>query len=151
MIRDLLDTDHARLHERGHPPLLTRLAALPPESIAVSVVTVEEAIRGRLAIRARRSIGEALVHAHALLSASEIDRVGFMIRIQFDDLESKRQALGRLAGRYSFKSWAGGAMLVPEDALGYLAVEGIAFRVEGPATSEQNTPALRGPAPTSVQ
>ena len=74
-----------------------------------------------------------------------------MIRIQFDDLESKRQALGRLAGRYSFKSWAGGAMLVPEDALGYLAVEGIPFRVEGPATYEQNTPALRGAAPSSVQ
>jgi hypothetical protein len=74
-----------------------------------------------------------------------------MIRIPFDDLESKQQALGRLAGRYPFKSWVGGAMLVPEDALGYLAVEGIAFRVEGPATYEQNTSALRGAAPTPVQ
>jgi hypothetical protein len=74
-----------------------------------------------------------------------------MIRVHFDDQESKRQALGRLAGRYSFKSWAGGAMLVPEDALGYLAVEGIPFRVEGPATYEQNTPALRGAAPAPVQ
>jgi tRNA(fMet)-specific endonuclease VapC len=65
MIRYLLDTDHVGLHERGHPPLLTRLAVLPPDSIAVSVVTVEEAIRGRLAILARRSMGEARVHAYA--------------------------------------------------------------------------------------
>jgi hypothetical protein len=74
-----------------------------------------------------------------------------MIRIHFTDLDSKRQALGRLAGRYPFKSWSGGAMLVPEDALGYLAVEGISFHVEGPATYEQNTPAFRGAAPAPVQ
>ena len=56
-----------------------------------------------------------------------------MIRMIFSDLESKRRALGRLAGRYPFKSWATGEMLVPEAALAYLAVEGIAFHVKGPA------------------
>jgi len=65
MIRYLLDTDHVALQERGHPSLLARLAALSPDAIAVSVVTVEEAIRGRLAILARRSAGEARVHAYA--------------------------------------------------------------------------------------
>lgn len=40
-------------------------------------------------------------------------------------------------------------MIVPEAVLGYLAVEGIAFQVEGPATYEQSTPAFRG-APASV-
>jgi hypothetical protein len=74
-----------------------------------------------------------------------------MIRIRFTDLESKKRALGRLAGRYLFKSWATGEMLVPEVALAYLAAEGITFQVEGPATSEQNTPALRGAAPATVQ
>ena len=74
-----------------------------------------------------------------------------MIQIRFTDLESKRRALGRLAGRYyparyPFKSWETGEMLVPEAALGYLAVEGISFHVEGPATYEQNTPAIRGVA-----
>ncbi|MGZ3489589.1 MAG: hypothetical protein ACXVBY_22340, partial [Isosphaeraceae bacterium] len=74
-----------------------------------------------------------------------------MIQIRFTDLESKRRALGRLAGRYPFKSWETGEMLVPEAALGYLAVEGISFHVEGPATYEQNTPAIRGVAPAPVQ
>ena len=37
-------------------------------------------------------------------------------------------------GRFSFKSWVSGEMVVPESALAELAVEGIAFSVEGPAT-----------------
>jgi tRNA(fMet)-specific endonuclease VapC len=64
VIRFLLDTDHVSLQERGYPLLRTRLASLPPDSFAVSVITVEEMIRGRLAILARRSEGEARVHAY---------------------------------------------------------------------------------------
>ena len=74
-----------------------------------------------------------------------------MIRIRFPDPEAKRRALGRLAGRFPFKSWATGEMLVPEVALSYLAVEGVAFLVEGPATYEQNAPALRSLAAAPVQ
>jgi len=53
MIRFLLDTDHASLQERGHTALLARLRLHPPAEIAFSVVTVEEALRGRLAVMAR--------------------------------------------------------------------------------------------------
>ncbi len=56
-----------------------------------------------------------------------------MIRIRFTDLDAKKRALGRLAGRFSFKSWATGEMLVPAEALGFLATESIPFQVEGPA------------------
>jgi hypothetical protein len=74
-----------------------------------------------------------------------------MIRIRFNDLDAKKRALGRLAGRYPFKSWSTGEMLVPEEALGFLATENIPFQVEGPATYRQITPALRDPAPAAVQ
>ena len=40
-----------------------------------------------------------------------------MIRIRFPDAGSERQALGFLLGRFSFKSWANGATLVPDSAL----------------------------------
>jgi hypothetical protein len=63
-----------------------------------------------------------------------------MILIRFPSTESKQRALGRLAGRFAFKSWASGEMLVPEDALPFLAVQGVAFAVEGPATYEQSAP-----------
>jgi hypothetical protein len=73
-----------------------------------------------------------------------------MILIRFPDVEVKRAALSRLAGRFNFKTWATGEMLVPEDALAFLAVEGIVFTVEGPATYEQNGSPLRGPAAAAV-
>jgi hypothetical protein len=59
-----------------------------------------------------------------------------MILIRFPNVETKRAAMGALAGRFNFKSWASGEMLVPEDALPFLAVKGVVFTAEGPATYE---------------
>jgi len=73
-----------------------------------------------------------------------------MILIHFPGTATKRTALAQLAGRFSFKSWASGEMLVPEDALPFLAVQGVSFTVEGPASYEQNGSALRGAAPAPV-
>jgi hypothetical protein len=67
------------------------------------------------------------------------------IIIRFPDAEVKKRALGKLAGRFSGKSWASGEMMVPEAALPYLAIEGIQFMVEGPATNERLA-SLRDPA-----
>ena len=53
------------------------------------------------------------------------------------DVEAERRALGYLAGRFSFKTWASGETMVSEHALPALAAEGIRFSVEGPATYER--------------
>jgi hypothetical protein len=74
-----------------------------------------------------------------------------MIRIRFTDLRAKERALGRLSGRFPFKSWTTDEMLVPEAAPGFPATENIPFQVEGPATYEQITPSFRDPAPAPVQ
>ena len=68
-----------------------------------------------------------------------------MILIRFPDADTKRRALGYLAGRFSFKSWASGEMTVPEAALAYLAAENIPFFVEGQATYERLISAVRTP------
>jgi hypothetical protein len=73
-----------------------------------------------------------------------------MIRIKFNDMDAKRKALGYLAGRFSFKSWATGEMIVPEPALACLAREGISFSVEGPASYEHLIPSLRNPPASAV-
>ena len=73
-----------------------------------------------------------------------------MIIIRFPDADSKRRALGWLPGRFSFKSWATGEMMVPEEALPALALEGIRFSVEGPATYEQRIAAVRVPPAAAV-
>jgi hypothetical protein len=73
-----------------------------------------------------------------------------MILIRFQNDQAKRQALAYLTGRFAFKSWATGQMLVPESALADLAVEGIAFSVEGPAQYEQQVPTVRNPPAAAI-
>jgi hypothetical protein len=73
-----------------------------------------------------------------------------MILIRFADSQVERRALGYLAGRFSFKTWANGDTLVPEQALASLAVAGIAFTVTGRPTYEQNVPAVRTPPAVAV-
>jgi hypothetical protein len=74
-----------------------------------------------------------------------------MILIRFPDAEGKRKALGRLPGRYPFKSWATGEMMVPEEALAFLAVDGISFTVEGPASYERSVSTVRTAPALAVQ
>ncbi len=45
----VLDSDHLSLYQRGHEPLRTYLSTVPPERIAITIISVEELIRGRLA------------------------------------------------------------------------------------------------------
>lgn len=45
----VLDSDHLSLYQRGHEPLGQRLLTVPPERMAITVVSAEELVRGRLA------------------------------------------------------------------------------------------------------
>jgi tRNA(fMet)-specific endonuclease VapC len=45
----LLDSDHLSLHQRGYASLRAYLLEHPPENIFISIVSVEELMRGRLA------------------------------------------------------------------------------------------------------
>ena len=72
-----------------------------------------------------------------------------MVILRFPNEKDEQRAMGYLAGRFSFKSWATGEMMLPEGALPYLAMEGIPFQVEGPATYERLAP-LRNPASVAV-
>jgi tRNA(fMet)-specific endonuclease VapC len=96
MIRLLFDTDHVSLQERGDPALRQRLLVTPPDEIAVSIVTVEEMLRGRLAILSRRREGAARVHAYGKLR----ETIAFFNSVQvvaFDlACEQKFQALRAL-------------------------------------------------------
>ncbi len=67
MLRFLFDTDHLTLYEHQHPPLLQRMR--PPQSgtVGVSAVSVQEALRGRLAHLARHTSGPRQIQAYALL------------------------------------------------------------------------------------
>lgn len=52
----ILDTDHLSIYKRGHPLLVARISALSSAESAVSIVSIEEVVRGRLAqIRAAKT------------------------------------------------------------------------------------------------
>ncbi len=65
----ILDTDHVTLHQHGHSLIIDRLRAHDPEDIAITVVTLEEQMRGRLAALNRRgadlSVAYKQLHATA--------------------------------------------------------------------------------------
>lgn len=44
----VLDTDHVSLLQRGHPLVVSKIAAVNPDEIAVTVITIVEQMYGRL-------------------------------------------------------------------------------------------------------
>jgi hypothetical protein len=54
-----------------------------------------------------------------------------------------KRALGWLAGRFSFKTWANGDLMLHERVLPYLARQGIPCKVQGPTKYEHFAPAIR--------
>jgi tRNA(fMet)-specific endonuclease VapC len=48
--RYILDTDHVSLHQRGYRTVSRRWAQVGEDNVAVTVITLEEQIRGRLAM-----------------------------------------------------------------------------------------------------
>ena len=73
-----------------------------------------------------------------------------MVILRFDNSNEESRALGWLAGRFSFKTWDNGELMVHEEVLPYLAREGIPFKVQGPATYEHFRPAIRDSAAAPV-
>jgi len=64
----VLDTDHISLQQRAHPAVLQRLRALGDDhSVAVTVITVEEQIRGRLELIRRHGVSQLQVAAYTAL------------------------------------------------------------------------------------
>ncbi len=54
-----------------------------------------------------------------------------MVIVRFDNGEEERRALGWLAGRFSFKTWDSGDLMVHEAVLPYLAREALRSEFKG--------------------
>ncbi len=59
----VLDTDHASLFQREHPQVVARVGEKPPEQVAVTIITVEEQLRGWLAQIRKASSSQARIKA----------------------------------------------------------------------------------------
>jgi tRNA(fMet)-specific endonuclease VapC len=96
MLRYVFDTDHLTLYQHVHPPLLRRFFAHPLGTVGVTVVSVEEAFRGRLAVLSRPLTGPARIQAYDAL-ASTLDLFQPLAIVPFDQAgEQEFQQLLRL-------------------------------------------------------
>jgi tRNA(fMet)-specific endonuclease VapC len=83
MLQFVLDTDHLTLYDRNHRPLIQHLAKRPPDAIGVTVVTVEEALRGRVAALARPLDGLTRIRRYAQLQRT-VEIFGQLPVVPFD-------------------------------------------------------------------
>lgn len=63
----LLDTDHVSLDQRGHRLVRTRVMAAGPAVVGISIITVEEQLRGWLAVVRAATTPEARETAYRRL------------------------------------------------------------------------------------
>jgi tRNA(fMet)-specific endonuclease VapC len=63
----VLDTDSISLLQRGHPIISQRVNRVNPEQIAITIITVEEQLRGRMDIIRRATSSDMLTLAYTRL------------------------------------------------------------------------------------
>ncbi|MEH1858881.1 MAG: type II toxin-antitoxin system VapC family toxin [Nostoc sp.] len=63
----ILDTDHVSLFQQLHPVITQRINAVNSEDIAITIITVEEQLRGRFNVIRKASSSDALLLAYAKL------------------------------------------------------------------------------------
>jgi len=67
---DIIDTDHISLFQRNHPLVVQRWAEANPDTLAITIITVEEQIKGRFKLIKQASSGRKLIQAYADLQAN---------------------------------------------------------------------------------
>src|SRR5947209_207778 len=70
MLQFVFDSDHLTHYHNRHPAVQARYNAQPPGTVGLTPVTVEEALRGRLAVLSRRLDGPGRILAYERLLAT---------------------------------------------------------------------------------
>lgn len=85
----LLDTDHISLAQRGHPQVIARIMATNANNLFISIVTVQEQMRGRLAQTQQAKSSDSLIRAYKLLH----ETIAFSRTIPILDFDEQSSAL----------------------------------------------------------
>ena len=84
MSKYVLDTDHVSFFQRGYPQVVAHVLARPADRLAVTIVTVEEQLRGRLSQIRQASSGPSRLQGYARLH----DAVDFFSQIRILDFDA---------------------------------------------------------------
>ncbi len=97
----LLDTDHISLHQRGYEAVGNNILKISSDQIAISIISAEEMLRGRLARVRRAKEPRERVQAYYWLSMTNDYLCGFNVlkfdpraESYFQELLSKRIRIG---------------------------------------------------------
>ncbi len=133
----VLDTDHASLLQRGHRPVIRQVAAksdnvIAVTVIAVTVVTAEEQLRGRLRVIRRAASGPQLSTAYAGLRTTieyfknvELLDFGPAAAAEYAELRSRKIRVGALDLRIAAVVLAAGGVLVTRNHQDFVQVPGL--------------------------
>ena len=80
----VLDTDHLSLYQRGVEPLLSKLISHPSKELAITIVTVEGQLRGRLAQIRKATTAAHLSERYRWLGET-VDQLARLPVVYFDD------------------------------------------------------------------
>jgi tRNA(fMet)-specific endonuclease VapC len=80
----VLDTDHLSLYQRGVEPLLSRLLSHSPDELAITIITIEEQLRGRLAQVRKATTTTQLSESYRWLGET-VDQLSRLPTLHFDD------------------------------------------------------------------
>lgn len=115
----ILDTDTLSLVQREHPLVVDRLKALPRKQRAITVISLQEQLHGRLAQIAKAKHEEELRRAYALLEQThrglcKIQKLAFDEEAQqlFNDLKKLKLRSGTLDLRIAAIVLSNNAILV---------------------------------------
>jgi tRNA(fMet)-specific endonuclease VapC len=128
----ILDSDHISLHQRQHLAIVQRLAEKPPTQVFVTIVTVEEQLRGWLAVIRRSSTPERLIAAYTSLHRTVIyfARVNILdygedASNYFAALRDQRLRIGTQDLRIASIALAVGAIVVTRNRRDFQQVPGL--------------------------
>ncbi len=132
MLRYLLDTDHLTLVEHVHVLVWRRLLQQPVGSVGITAVTVEEYLRGRLAVLARNQVGARQVQAYANLVAAldllaQFPVAGFdqTCDARFQQLRQLRLRIGSQDLRIAATALVRGMILVTRNRRDFSQIPGL--------------------------
>lgn len=92
----ILDSDHLSLYQRGHEPLRSYLSSIAPERIAITIISVEELVRGRFAQVRKASKPEERVRAYQWL----LETIEFLCDFRIVEYDAQAEAhFQRLRGQ----------------------------------------------------
>jgi tRNA(fMet)-specific endonuclease VapC len=80
----IFDTDHVSLFQRKHPVVIQHLNEIHSERLAITIITVEEQIKGRFKLIKQANSSAKLIRAYAALQSS-VAYFNTITVLQFDE------------------------------------------------------------------